>query len=155
MMDRRIFDDRLLRYGPEIDSWPPDDRAGARRLLATDEAARSRLEADQALAGLVARAARSAPDEAAILAGVRRRISAADQPSPPSRFETRLARWLSPAPLAASAFATVLIAIGLGYAMGTASVGVPDALLLAIAEGNLAGAGLRDLADTPLLPGRS
>lgn len=154
-MDRKIFDDRLLRYGPDIGSWPPDDRAKAQLLLASDEAARSRLEADQALAGLVGRAVVSAPDEAAILAGVRRRMSAADQPSPASRLETRLARWLTPVPLAASAVATMLLAIGLGYVMGTASVTVPDALLLAIAEGNLAGAGLGNLVDTPLLPGRS
>ncbi|MBB4004879.1 MAG: hypothetical protein V7704_03550 [Aurantimonas endophytica] len=154
-MDRKTFDKHLLRYGPDIDSWPPDDRAGALLLLAVDGAARSRLEDDQMLAGLLARAVRSAPDEAAILAGVRKRIAAADRPSPVSRLDTVIARCLSPAPMAASAFATVVLAIGLGYAMGTASVGVPDELLLAIAEGNFAGAGLGNMGDAPLWPGRS
>ncbi|NDV85895.1 hypothetical protein GTW51_04170 [Aurantimonas aggregata] len=154
-MDLKTFDDRLLRYGPDIASWPPDESADAQFLVATDDAARARLEADQVLAVLVTRAARSIPDDAAILAGVQERIAGTSGSSRAAGLESILARRLTPAPVAAGALATMLIAVGLGYALATQPTGVPDDLLLAIAEGNFAGAELGRPGEALLWPGRS
>ncbi|UIJ72724.1 hypothetical protein [Aurantimonas sp. HBX-1] len=153
-MDREAFDDCLLRYGPDIGAWPLEKRADARRLMATDDVARARLVADAVIAGVVERAVFSAPDEAVILAGVRRRIAAGSAPTS-SGLETILAHWLAPTPVTASALAVVVLATGIGYALGTQGAGVPDELLLAIAEGNFAGAGLAAPDEAPLWPGRS
>jgi hypothetical protein len=89
------FQDRLDAHGADPAAWPEPERLAAERLIASDAAARGRLERARELDALLSRAAaRDAPADAAAGARV---LAAVRSPLPPQRRSAW--SWIWPAAL--------------------------------------------------------
>ncbi len=133
-MNIEEFELLLDRHGADLERWPVDLAATAKRLIADSNAARSLLAESSALDALLGDAL---PAATLSTGAVRSRILAAvaEETAAPSMFGwLKLGRLLRPVAIAAA-----IIPLALGYAMGVGSGGVnedlaSDVSLLAFAD---------------------
>jgi len=131
-MSEQEFERLARRFGEDVSAWPAPYRQEGLAYLAGEEA----LDADASLDRLILGAVDAGADDAALTRKVMLRINAA----PEAGILAGVMRLFTPTPMAASAFAALLLVAAVGgyVAAGDGTRGLDDALM-AFALGDNAG----------------